>query len=341
MTTAAPYPWLEAGWRDLWARVAADRVPQGLMIVGPPGAGKGALAGAYARSLLCSAPGAGGAACGRCHACRMVAAGAHPDLTRVEVQEKRTRILVDQIRELSGFMGLSRSQGAFRIALIEPAEAMGEAAANSLLKTLEEPPPGAVLILVTAHPARLPATIRSRCQIVRAPLPERAKARAWLAGILPEEDLDMALALGGGSPLRARSLAEAGAVEAWRRQLADLLQLLRGRGGIAPLAESLQDAPLSEWVERLHTLCADAVRWHMTGAPGDLSGVAPVRDLQVLADALDLEALFELRDHLLKWRGWVEGNLNPRMALEDMLVTLRTLARPGSGRSSPFAAVAV
>ena len=341
MTTAAPYPWLEAGWKTLWGRVAADRVPQGLMIVGPPGVGKGELAQAYARSLLCSDPGEEGAACGRCHACRMVAAGAHPDLKRLGVQEKRTRILVDQIRELTAFMALSRSHGAFRIAMIEPADAMGEAAANSLLKTLEEPPAGAVLILVTAHPTRLPATIRSRCQILGTSLPDRAQARAWLADALPKGDLDMALALGGGSPLRARALAEAGAVAAWRRQLADLLDLLRGRGGIAPLAEALQDAPLEEWVDRLQTLCADALRWRMTGEARDLSGVAPVRDLQVLNEALDLEALFELREHLLRWRGWVEGNINPRMALEDMLVTLRALVQRGSGRSSPSTAAAV
>ncbi|MFP4162136.1 MAG: DNA polymerase III subunit delta' [Ectothiorhodospira sp.] len=334
---AAPYPWLEADWKALWGRVAADRVPQGLMIAGPQGAGKGALARAYACSLLCSAPGAEGGACGHCHACRMVAAGAHPDLIRVGIQEKRTRILVDQIRELSSRMALSRSLGAFRIAVIEPAEAMGEAAANSLLKTLEEPPAGAVLILVTAHPSRLPATIRSRCQILRIPLPDRPQARAWLAERISGADLDMALALGGGSPLRAQTLVEEGVMEAWRRQLAGLLGLLRGRGGIAPLAEALQDVPLGDWVDRLQTLCADAVRWRMTGEPGDLTGVASVQDLQVLNEALDLEALFELREHLLRWRGWVEGNLNPRMALEDMLVTLRALARPVTGRSSPSA----
>lgn len=326
--TGAPYPWLAPAWQALKERVDTGRLAHGLLFTGPQGVGKLEMAHRFAQGLLCSNPDAEGAPCGQCHGCHMVRAASHPDLTELTIPEGKTRILVDQIRGLAGFMGLSRSHGRYRLAIIHPADAMNDASANSLLKTLEEPPGEGVLILVTAHPARLPATIRSRCQQIKLPMPANAQAREWLAGSVPEASVDTLLALGQGSPLRARSLAEGKAVEEWQAQRRALLELLTGRLALGSLVEQLKEVSMIEWVTRQQILVGDVIRWHMTGGDGSrLSGIAPREDLQALAKALDLQALFQLQQQLLIWRQGLDSNVNSVMFLEDMLITWRDLAR--------------
>lgn len=326
--TGAPYPWLAPAWRALREQVEAGRLAHGLLFTGPQGVGKLEMARRLAQGLLCTTPDSAGAPCGQCHGCHMVRAASHPDLTELTIPEGKTQILVDQIRGLAGFMGLSRSHGRYRLAIIHPADAMNEASANSLLKTLEEPPGEGILMLVTAHPARLPATILSRCQQIKLPMPDVALAREWLAGSVPEASVDTLLALGQGSPLRARSLAEGGAVEEWQAQRRALLDLLAGRLALGSLVDRLKDVSISEWVTRQQILISDVIRWHMTGEAGaQTSGIAPREDLQALAKALDLQASFQLQQQLLIWRQGLDSNVNTVMFLEDMLITWRDLAR--------------
>jgi len=145
-------------WQDWlpWQRAAAvqalsDRAtwPHALLITGARGIGKRVLAQNFARSLLCEAPRTDGLACEQCPSCRYVVVGAHPDLRQVEPIERDdegmvrmlSEIPVDRIRELTRWALLSSHRGRAKVAVIAPAEAMNAAAANALLKTLEEPPP--------------------------------------------------------------------------------------------------------------------------------------------------------------------------------------------------------
>lgn len=264
------YPWQNSLWEDLRGKL--EGLPHAVLIHGPEGIGKLALAEQLAQSLLCEAADRSRLPCGQCAGCRWYLAGSHPDFRRVEpealalradVQDEdgeppasrgskpSTEIKVDQVRGLEGFLNVGSHRGARRVALIHPAESMNPNAANALLKGLEEPPGQALFILVSHGPARLLATIRSRCVAIPLTLPGRTTAMAWLAAQdLPDPGpwLDFA----SGAPLRALHYArEAGAALLRARQLLEAkdwpaLGAVNDREGLEALAEVLQKHALDQ-----------------------------------------------------------------------------------------------
>ena len=255
------HPWNEPLLQSFRSRLT--RLPHALLVHGPRGVGKLALAERMAQLLLCEHADAGRRPCGSCDGCRWYLAGNHPDFRRIEPEAiakqptepeeeegseapaRRTRapsleIKVDQVRELAAFLNLRSHRGRLRVALIHPAEDMNPNAANALLKGLEEPPDGAIFILVSHRPAQLPPTIRSRCVAVPVPLPPKDTALGWLAaqGV---KDAERWLAYAGGAPLRALDYAAEGP------QLERLLQspgIVEDRESIERLTEALQKIAL-------------------------------------------------------------------------------------------------
>ena len=237
------HPWNQPTLDAFAARL--PRLPHAILIYGPRGVGKLALAERAAQMLLCEGK---GKPCDQCDACRWYKAGNHPDFRRLEPEvlwkepaadeepaAKRPKqpsieIKVDQVRELANFLYVRSHRGALRVAMVHPAEDMNENAANALLKGLEEPPAGAVFILVSHRPAQLLPTIRSRCVALPVGIPPREAALAWLSsqGLA---DAPRWLAYAGGAPLRALDYAAQGKVD---------LAPVADREGLEPLAEALQ-----------------------------------------------------------------------------------------------------
>ena len=229
--SALAYPWLESTWAQLVRAHQEQRLGHGLLVGGVAGLGQEVLCARLAALLLCEKPGAE-AACGSCRGCQWVQADAHPDLQRVTLIARddgklKQEIAVDQIRELSRWFALSPHRGGAQVALIDPADRMGAAAANALLKTLEEPAPDRFLILRADQPERLPQTVRSRCQRVLVRLPDADTALQWLAARgHPADQAGEALAVADGHPVEAdRLLAEQG-MQRLRGVRADLRAML-------------------------------------------------------------------------------------------------------------------
>lgn len=225
---SAPYPWLASPWQRLLATRA--RPAQALLLAGPRGVGKGALALAWAQALLCEAPLADGAACGACPACHWFDTGGHPDFRLVTLQEKTgkegetrmaTAIEVDQAREAVDYVQLSTYRAGHRVVLVNPADSLNLAAANALLKVLEEPPLNTVFLLVSDQPRRLLPTIRSRCTRLDIGLPPLDQAAQWLAGQGVDDAINL-LALSGGTPLDAQRWADSNELDERRGMLEGL-----------------------------------------------------------------------------------------------------------------------
>ena len=252
-----------------------------LLLHGPGPLGQLELALALAHAALCESPADDGHACGRCAACQLVAARAHPDLrvllpdalavrlgwltvddgadgtSRTKAKPSRD-IKVDAVRAAIDWAHVSSSRARAKILLIHPAEAMNDVAANALLKTLEEPPGLLRLLLTASEPEALLPTVRSRCQRLAIGWPQVDEATGWLeaCGVPGGAEL---LRAAGGLPHAAVALHQDGIDAAtWARVPA---WVRRGD------ASALAGWPVARVVEAMHKLCHDLMRVAAGGTP--------------------------------------------------------------------------
>lgn len=326
-----PFPWHREELERLLAERA--RMPHALLVHGAAGIGKTEFAQALAAGLLCEAP-RGGLACEECASCHWFSQGNHPDYREIvpeiasEDEEpaegepakadkaKSLVIKIEQVRAVADFVALTTHRAGYRVLVIRPAETLHPAAANALLKTLEEPPPGTVIVLVSHQPARLLATVRSRCRRVALRAPERSVALEWLRaqGVA---DAEAALAAAGGAPLLARDLAEPAEAELRRRLLAELAK--PGGADALQFSAGMDKANVERFIHWLQTWVHDLVRLRLAGDIRHHGEHAAA--LRGRAKAADLAALLKLERELVAARQLAAHPLNPRLVAEHLLMS--------------------
>lgn len=320
--THRPLPWQGGAWLHLDGQIVSGRLPHALLFAGPEYTGKGHLALCLARRLLCHEP-SGGLPCESCHACDLSASGGHGDMRWVQPEEKSRVIKVDQIRELVDFSQKTASFGQRKVAVLAPADSMNANAANALLKLLEEPAADTYLILVCHRLHGLPATIRSRCQMLRLPAPAVEESRRWLDRLTgsPEESAQL-LSLARGLPLLAAQFFRTG--EGAERTA--LHQALR--------SGFLGEGAIPEVAARFSGMAADEVLSHMAGALEDL--VCTLDQGQLASPGG--RGAFRLLDEIARLRRAVfaGANPNPQLLTEGLLAKSRRVlgdARLGDNMS--------
>jgi DNA polymerase-3 subunit delta' len=307
-------PWHQEHWQRLQSRLARGALPHALLLCGPGGLGKRAFLQRFVRGLLCERPHEG-EACGQCRACLLLDAGTHPDFVAVTYGLRkdgvqRKEIVVEQIRELSARMAMASQFGGWQVVVIDPADAMNANAANALLKTLEEPSPQTLLLLVADAPWRLPQTIRSRCQRIEFQLPSRDSALAWLAAQGVAEP-SAALEAAGGNPGLARDWAAQGALARRQAVRKDLAALASGR------AEPMEVA--RRWLDAEPEQCL----WFASQAAVDEARARAAGTSAPLGSHLDAEALADWFGAANRARDALRGPLRGDLLLLELLALWR------------------
>lgn len=236
--TNVPYPWQTNEWDQVQALLDQGRLPHALLLSGLSGLGKKQFALHFIQSVLCEERTGNGHACGACRSCQLFVAGTHPDFLSVSPESSNKPIRIDAVRKLIDFLVLSPSLKSRRIVMIHPADALNVFAANSLLKTLEEPASSALLLLVTDRPVVLPPTVRSRCQSVRFSPRVQSETREWLYKYLGDKKkADLALAQAHYAPLTAVEYADEGYIKNRTELIALLLNLSKDKESPGVLAD--------------------------------------------------------------------------------------------------------
>ena len=330
------YPWQKNDLARL--RELRKRPPHGLLFKGSKGIGKFDLAMNFAQSLLCQHPGESDVACGLCPSCHWFEQESHPDFRLLQPEvlsldgeeiedfksvsgKKPSKLIsVDQVRGLADFVGMSAHQGGRRVVVIHPAEAMNTNAANALLKSLEEPPPGLLFILVSHKPQQLLPTILSRCLSFALPAPDAASAMRWLKEQGVKNPAE-ALAASGFAPLQAVQLDQ----QLGSEERDKLLRAVRQPAGldVFALAEALQKTEQVLVVQWLQQWCCDLSSMKLAGRlryhPGEEAAI------KKLVEPVAPLNLARLQKHLQTAKREAQHTLNPKLFFESLLFAYRQL----------------
>jgi len=299
-----PYPWHARQWAELLRVAESGRLGHALLFSGREGVGAEALAGAFAHWMLCEASSVNERPCGTCRGCHLFAAGTHPDFKTVTPVEEGKAIVIDQVREVRDYYTLKPHYERGKIVVINPADAMNRASANALLKVLEEPPAGALLLLVVQRFSAIAMTIRSRCVRIPCEHVDGEAAMNWLAAELPQYDpstLGGLLGQAGGAPLTARSLANGERTDVENELLEAFRAIGQGRTHALSQAKNFADLPLQELLRILISMTSRLILAKF-GFASFYERVAehPDPSLQGLADHLNLKHLYSFLDLLFE-----------------------------------------
>lgn len=323
------YPWLRPDFEKLVASYQAGRGHHALLIQALPGMGDDALIYALSRYLMCQQP-QGHKSCGHCRGCQLMQAGTHPDYYTLQPEKGKSALGIDAVREVSEKLYEHARLGGAKVVWVTDAALLTDAAANALLKTLEEPPAETWFFLATKEPARLLATLRSRCRLHHLAPPPEQYAINWLARevTVSQESLLAALRLSAGSPGAALALLQP---EIWsqRQTLCQALAHSLATGDWLSLLAALNHEQAPARLHWLATLLMDALKYpHGTNHLTNVDATEVIAKLAGQLSTAQLQAvmgdLCRCREQLINVVG-----LNRELLLTDLLLRFEHYQQPG------------
>lgn len=316
-------PWHQTNWQRLQAARQESRLPHAMLFSGASGLGKEAFALGFAQSMLCSEPTDQGMPCEHCKRCHLVQAGTHADLTVLtpDPESKSQDIKIDVVRQLVEKSTMTAQFEGYKVIIISPAEQMNRSAANSLLKTLEEPVKNTLLILITSRLNRLLPTIRSRCQQINFALPDDLVSTHWLEKWELENEVPLLLRLSGGAPLAALELDKSGLLSQRGAVFDAFLSLMKHKSDPVKLAADWQTIELSTLLSWVAGWLSDIIRLKENQQQPYLANPDKLQDLKHLAEYLDCKSLHRILLQVYAAKRNQGSTLNPQLLLEDLLIS--------------------
>ncbi|MBL4582830.1 MAG: DNA polymerase III subunit delta' [Gammaproteobacteria bacterium] len=333
----APLPWQSAQWAQLSRAFAANQLAHAYLFSGSEGLGKSLFAKSFANYALCLNPiaqdAAGGLAdtmiaCGTCSNCLKGGLGNHPDILIIEPEEGSKGIKIDQIRWLSEFVIRSSHSGGAKMVIIQSAHLLNANAANALLKTLEEPNDNTHVILVSDHPGRLVATIRSRCQKVAFQAPSADIAADWLQAIIGTGNTDLLLNASDMRPLIALRLAEGDSLQARAQFLQGICDVKTGKKSPQQVLALIAKNSESEVLQHFSVFLSKLTKYSLTGIidnEGDpafqsmYALLSPPKEKQLAQRVASSLAHFYTEVEVARRQLASSTNPNPQLIMESIL----------------------
>ncbi|HEU4604009.1 MAG TPA: DNA polymerase III subunit delta' [Steroidobacteraceae bacterium] len=323
-------PWHASAVAHLRRSWSAQRVPHALLIQGANGIGKRNLAAWLSAALLCESKTENALdRCGNCTSCKLIAAGSHPDLNWVVPEEDKQQVSIDQLREACDRLTRTSFRQGYKIAIIDPAHQMTPGAANSLLKTLEEPSRDSLLILLTSRPSALLATIRSRCQRVSVAGPTAQEAIEWLAAQTGKQVSEQLLAFAGQAPLRALAYAD-GRFDALDESMSKSLgALLSKRTDVTQVAAEWAKDELDDRLIWLDLWLNSWARQAVGGTADQFTFPTPTAHLPSPPRTLNISGVYSMVDRARALRVQLSRTaLQRELAVESWLIALLDVLTP-------------
>lgn len=304
------FPWHYQPWQQFLEYKKKQRLPHALLLQGLAGLGKRKFAHAMAHLLLCKANGDAEKPCERCTDCQLFKMNSHPDLISIEPEKPGQPIKVEQVRDLIHEVNQTSLKSGYRVVIIYPANHLNRNAANAFLKTLEEPAPNTVMILISDQGKTLPVTVLSRCQKIDFKTPSTQEALDWLGS--DDDQTRLLLNLAENSPLKAKEWAESEFLSLRERFYEGLALLEKNKIAALTLAAEWQSQDLEMICNFLISGLRDLLRFNLAGE----------NKLCHNACSLSTEACFRLFDRLQEIRRYeINGfNLNKQLLLEEFFI---------------------
>lgn len=351
MTSLDLLPWTEPAFDTFFG--TQERRAHAYMLAGQSGLGKTIFAQQLAKSLLCETDDVH--ACGLCQSCRLFESGTHPDLhilqsekRMVEIEDtfaiyapryledenkrkKRKKpsaiIAIDQVRGVIPDINKRPHLSSCRIIVINTAEDLNINAANSLLKSLEEPPSDSYFILISHDPGRLLPTLRSRCNRIDFRIPEKQLAIDWLKTQLAEHaDISQILDRASGIPLRALELANGTRQSDEEQVMQQMLQLAQRQIDPASAAAlMIKTSELSSILESIQIWLSSLIRMKVISENATIASIEGDKRLLDLGNRLNFRQLYAFLDKISRSKRLASGPLDPLLALEDDLISWQAM----------------
>ena len=311
------YSWHKKTWQQFTQARSQDHLPHAILLSGEKGIAKLSLARRMAKALICINNESGeGDACNECQSCKTYESEANPDFTQISLLEDKQQINVDQIRALSEFLTYSRSYNTNRVVIINPVERMNVNAANSLLKSLEEPSANTVIILVTAKISQLLPTIKSRCQLFNVSSPSKDQALDWLKQQDQTLDAEAILEITGNKPLKALTISQED-IESRNQFFQELSTVINQQITVSEMAKKWEKYDLETLLNWQILLIQKAIKHSVTISA---TTEKPSKSNHPLTKHLSAEDHWQLYQNLIKQKQYIHTSVNSLMLVENMII---------------------